>query len=143
MYTQLRNHGRKVITNTAASAFLKLFDLKRLRIVKLVPALVLGTLLVISWQGNRNWQDQGTYARYWLAHNDLDWTPYYWIGKDRLDSNDCEGARLFLDKARERGLGYDHKAMLMLLGDCYGLRGDVQQMHAYFDAALFRPKSGP
>ncbi|MEE8349359.1 MAG: tetratricopeptide repeat protein, partial [Acidobacteriota bacterium] len=100
----------------------------------LISSLLLTSLLTVR-EANTKWRDQETYCRYWLSLNVHNLTPYYGLGKSRLEKGDCvEAIQLF-----ERGLlfsKYSHEQLSTDLGIAYACVGSDERAAKAYNGAL-------
>jgi len=96
---------------------------------------ILVTGLLAARDANTNWKDQETYCRYWLSLNERNLTPYYGLGKSRLEQGDCaEALQLF---ARGIAVGnYSSEQIATDLGKASACLGNDEYAATSYNSAL-------
>ena len=112
-------------------------------LVTLLISSLLVTGILAARDANTNWKDQETYCRYWLSLNQLNLTPYYGLGKSRLEQEDCAEAIELFEKGISVG-NYSSEQIATDLGKAYACMGhDELAAQSYQSALRMNPRYSP
>jgi tetratricopeptide (TPR) repeat protein len=118
-----------------SNLLVSLAEKTRLALGGLLISSLLVTGILAAREANTNWKDQETYCRYWLSLNPLNLTPYYGLGKSRLDQGDCAQAIELFEEGIAVG-NYSSEQIATDLGNAYACLGHDELAATSYQSAL-------